>query len=418
MPVLLVEAELRLDSGAVDAEAVETLSGPASQLHVLLTTMRVDGERNLDMHAGDELRVGELPDVDVMAGNNTGECLDILANLGNADVLRGSLEKDSCGTARERNASLENDGGDEQRDSGIGIHLSRPVGKPDDQSGSHNTNVAKHVANDVKNHGVHTHVVVTVAMAALLARLLGQCVVVTVVNTRVSASSGGVRMRMRLDKSCLGGVDTRTAIPRDTLEKRRFLVRLLIHERGLRIDFAVAGRLSHGRGDDILSEACGVNANIFEVGESRMSTPTGSAIMSAPRMRGMSVAGAGLFSCVTMLSRAADNDLGRDVGGIFVAMVSSMAFLFVVSVVVRVVVSMIVSIVVMVVVVVVSTRSVRMAVAAENKEADKVGKETGAANNEHELGVVDLWRFNESGQGFEDDGDAEGDEEDGVEEGT
>lgn len=418
MPVLLVEAELRLDGGAVDAEAVETLPGPTSQLHVLLTTMRVDGERDLDMHAGDELRVGELPDVNVMAGNNTGECLDILTNLGNADVLRGSLEQDSCGTARERNASLENDGGDEQRDSGIGIHLSGPVGKPDDQSGSHNTNVAEHIADDVKNHGVHTHVVVTVAMAALLAGLLGQSVVVTVVNTRVSASSGGVRMRMRmrLDKSRLGGIDSRTGIPRDTLEKRRFLVCLLIHKRGFRIGFTVAGGLSHRRGDDILSEACGVNANVFEVGESRMSTPTGSAIMSAPRMRGMSVAGAGLLSSVTMLSRAADNDLGRNVGGIFVAMVSSMAFLFVVSVVVRVAVSMIVSVVV--VIVVVSTRSVRMAVAAENKEADKVRKETGAANNEHELGVVDLGRLNESGQGFEDDGDAEGDEEDGVEEGT
>lgn len=415
MPVLLVEAELGLDGGAVDAKAMETLPGPASQLHVLLTTMRVDGERNLDMHAGDELCVGKLPDVNVMAGDNTGECLDILTNLGNADVLRGSLEQDSCGTACERNASLENDGGDEQRDSGIGIHLSRPVGKPDDQSGSHNTNVAEHITDDVKNHGVHTHVVVTVAVAALLARLLGQSVVVAVVNTRVSASSG-VRMSTRLDKSRLRGIDKRTAIPRDTLEKRRFLVRLLIHKRGLRIDFTVAGGLSHRRGDDILPEACRVNANVFEVGESRMSAPTGSAIMSAPRMRGMSVAGAGLLPGVAMLGRAANNDLGRDVVGIFVAMVSGMAFLFVVSVVMRVAVCMIVSVVV--VIVIVSTRSVRMAVAAENKESDKVGKETGAANNEHELGVVDLGRLNESGQGFEDDGDAEGDEEDGVEEGT
>lgn len=415
MPVLLVEAELGLNGGAVDAEAMETLPGPTSQLHVLLTTMRIDGERNLDMHAGDELGVGELPDVNVMAGNNTRECLDVLANLGNADMLRGGLEKDSCGTACERNASLENDGGNEQRDSGIGIILSRPVGKPDNQSGSHNTNVAKHIADDVKNHGVHTHVIVTVAMTALLARLLRQCVVVTVVNTRVSASSRGVRMRMRFDKSRLRGID-KSAVPSDTLEKRRFLVRLFIgHQRGFGI-VTVAGGLSHGRGDDILSEACRVNANIFEVGESRMSTPTGSAIMSAPRMRGMSVASAGLLSGVTMLSCAADNNLGRNVASIFMTMVSSMAFLFVVSVVVRVAMSMIVSVVV--VIVIVSTRSVRMAVATENEETDKVGKETGATNNEHELGVVDLRRLNESGQGFEDDGDAERDEEDGVEEGT
>lgn len=103
-----------------------------------------------------------------------------------------------------------------------------------------------------------------------------------------------------------------------------------------------------------------------------MSTPTGSAIMSAPRMRGMSVAGAGLLPSVTVLGCAADNDLGRDVAGIFVAMVSSMTFLFVVSVIVRVTVSMIVSVVV--VIVVVSARSVRMAMAAENEETDKVGQ--------------------------------------------
>lgn len=236
VPVLLVEAELGLDGGAVDAEAMETLSGPTSQLHVLLPTVRIDGEGNLDMHAGDELRVRELPDVDVMAGNNTGECLDILANLGDADMLRGSLEKDPCGAASEGNASLENDGGNEQGDGGIGIHLSRPVGKPDDQSGSHDTNVAEHIADDVKNHGVHTHVVVTVAVAALLARLLRQCMVVAVVNTRISASSGGVGVRVstRLDQSRLRGITKRADIPRDTLEKRRFLVRLLLgHKRGL-----------------------------------------------------------------------------------------------------------------------------------------------------------------------------------------
>lgn len=39
MPVFLIEAELRLDGGAMDTEAVEAFPSPSSQLHVLLTTM-------------------------------------------------------------------------------------------------------------------------------------------------------------------------------------------------------------------------------------------------------------------------------------------------------------------------------------------------------------------------------------------
>lgn len=72
----------------------------------------------------------------------------------------------------------------------------------------------------------------------------------------------------------------------------------------------------------------------------------------------------------------------------------------------------------MTVTMVVPARPVRVAMTTENEEADEVGQEAGRANDEHKLGVVDLGRLNESGQGFEDDRDAEGDEENGIEEGT
>lgn len=42
--MLLVEAELGLDGGAMDAESVETLSGSSRKLHILLTAVGVDGE--------------------------------------------------------------------------------------------------------------------------------------------------------------------------------------------------------------------------------------------------------------------------------------------------------------------------------------------------------------------------------------
>lgn len=58
------------------------------------------------------------------------------------------------------------------------------------------------------------------------------------------------------------------------------------------------------------------------------------------------------------------------------------------------------------------------AVTAEDDEAKQVREETSAAYNEDEFRVVDLGWFDESCEGLEDNGDAERDEEDGVEEGT
>lgn len=90
-------------------------------------------------------------------------------------------------------------------------------------------------------------------------------------------------------------------------------------------------------------------------------------------------------------------------------MVTGVAFLLVVGVGVRMSVIMIV---------VVLAGSMRVAMAAEDKETDKVGEQAGRTNNEHELGVIDLGGFDESGQCFEDDGNTEGDKENGVEKGT
>lgn len=77
-------------------------------------------------------------------------------------------------------------------------------------------------------------------------------------------------------------------------------------------------------------------------------------------------------------------------------------------------VGMIVAVVIMVVVGV----TVAVTVAAEDKESDEVGEEASGTDDKHQLGVADLRGLDESGQGFEDNGNAEGDEEDGVEEGT
>lgn len=59
---------------------------------------------------------------------------------------------------------------------------------------------------------------------------------------------------------------------------------------------------------------------------------------------------------------------------------------------------------------------VAMAMAAENEETNKVGEQSCGTNNEDELGVLNLGRVDESSEGFKDDGDAKGDEKDGIEE--
>ena len=70
--MLLVKAELGLDGGTVDAETVKTLPGPFGKFHVLLATVRVNREGYLNVHTSNELCVGELPDVDVVAGDDSG----------------------------------------------------------------------------------------------------------------------------------------------------------------------------------------------------------------------------------------------------------------------------------------------------------------------------------------------------------
>ena len=106
---------------------------------------------------------------------------------------------------------------------------------------------------------------------------------------------------------------------------------------------------------------------------------------------------------LTSYSRPADMDL-RNVSdrASRVRKNAGSTLFLIVNMVVAVVVAM------FVIAVVVSVR-MPMAVAAENKEPEQVRGQTGRANDEHELGVVDLGGVDKSSQGFENDGDAKSD---------
>jgi len=62
--------------------------------------------------------------------------------------------------------------------------------------------------------------------------------------------------------------------------------------------------------------------------------------------------------------------------------------------------------------------TVGVPVPAEDSKAEEVGDEAQRADDEDELRVCDLGRFDKTGDGLEDDGDAEGDEEDRVKKGA
>jgi hypothetical protein len=62
------------------------------------------------------------------------------------------------------------------------------------------------------------------------------------------------------------------------------------------------------------------------------------------------------------------------------------------------------------------TWAMRVPMSSKDTEAGQVRGQPQAADNQDELRVPNLGRFDKSRKGFEDDGHAKGDEEDGVEE--
>lgn len=145
---------------------VKALASALGKLHILLAALSRNGEANLNVHRGDDLGVGELPDVDVVTADNARESLDVLTNIIQVDVVGSGLKENLGGCLGKGDGRLENDEGNEQRYGRISVETAGPVSKPDDKSRDDDTNVAQGVTDDVQNHGVHTHVAVIVAVAA------------------------------------------------------------------------------------------------------------------------------------------------------------------------------------------------------------------------------------------------------------
>jgi hypothetical protein len=166
--VLGIETELGLDGGRVDAVGVKAAADGQCQFHVTSGTFSLEVELDLDVQAADKFGVAELPDVDVVARDNTREVFDVGLDIVNADAGGDSLEENARGSLAERNGGCEDDGGDDEGNHRIHVEAPGEVREPDEECDSDDTDVAKGVAQDVKEDTAHVEISVRVTALGLL----------------------------------------------------------------------------------------------------------------------------------------------------------------------------------------------------------------------------------------------------------
>lgn len=89
--VALVEAEFRLDGGRVDAVCVQTLADRTSELHVARRPLTLEVVVHLHVQGSNQLGIAELPDVEVVAADDSREIQDIVLDILNIDAGWSSL---------------------------------------------------------------------------------------------------------------------------------------------------------------------------------------------------------------------------------------------------------------------------------------------------------------------------------------
>ena len=166
--MLGIETELGLDGGRVDAVGVQAAADSQSQLHVASGTFSLEVKLDLDMQATNQFGVAELPDVDVVAGDNTREVFDVGLDVVNANAGGDSLEENARGSFAEWNSGCENDRCDDERNHRIHVEAPAEVREPDEECDSNDTDVAEGVAQDVEEDTAHVEVSVRVAALGLL----------------------------------------------------------------------------------------------------------------------------------------------------------------------------------------------------------------------------------------------------------
>lgn len=166
--VLGVEAELGLDGGGVDAVGVQAAADSLCQLHVARGALALEVELDLDVQAADELGVAELPDVDVVAGDDAGKVLDVGFDVLDGNAGGNSLEEDARSSLAKRDGRGEDNSGDDERDGRVHVEAPAEVGEPDEECGGNDADVTEGITQNVEEDTAHVEVTVRVAVATAL----------------------------------------------------------------------------------------------------------------------------------------------------------------------------------------------------------------------------------------------------------
>lgn len=81
----------------MDAESVQTFPYLAGKIHVARGAGAFDLAVDLDVKAGDDFGVAELPDVKVMTAEDAGEFFDVVFDIVDVEADGHGLEEDPAG---------------------------------------------------------------------------------------------------------------------------------------------------------------------------------------------------------------------------------------------------------------------------------------------------------------------------------
>lgn len=142
----------------MDPEAVQTPAHLAGKVHVFRRAKALDITVHLDVQAGNDLGVAELPDVQVVTADDSGEILDILLDPSDVKMDGDRLEKDAARGFAEGDCAEKDDNGDEKRDGGVEIVAPLVGSEPNEEGTDDHTDVAESVAKDVKEYTAHVEI--------------------------------------------------------------------------------------------------------------------------------------------------------------------------------------------------------------------------------------------------------------------
>lgn len=176
-----IKAEFGLNGRRVNAIFVKAVANGASEFHVSGRSLALEVKVDLDVQACNELGVAQLPYVKVMGTNNTRKLLNVFLDIIDAQTSGNSLEQDTRSSKTKRDGRSENDAGNDQGNTRIGVEAPAVVGEPDEQGRSNDTDVSKSVAHDMEEDTTHVEVGMRVTMATATGLFFGLSVLVLLV---------------------------------------------------------------------------------------------------------------------------------------------------------------------------------------------------------------------------------------------